>query len=122
LAQLKAVSTVPRHRYDVYSVAVQAACTVLFSLRSVPAPFKDLADQCSRAVTSVGLNTAEGLGRAGRDQGQHLRIAYGSALEATAALQMLSAVGAASPEAVDGALALLDRTRAMLWRLMHAAG
>jgi len=100
-------------------VAVEAACSVLPHVRSVPAPFKDLADQCSRAVTSVGLNTAEGLGRAGRDQGHHLRIAYGSALEATAALQMLSAVGALPADAAEAGLGLLDRSRAMLWRLLH---
>jgi len=120
LAQFNALPTVPRHRFDVYSVAVQAACSVLPSLRSVPAAYRDLADQCSRAVTSVGLNTAEGLGRAGRDQGHHLRIAYGSALEASAALEMLSTMGAVPLEATDTALSLLDRTRAMLWRLMHA--
>jgi four helix bundle protein len=67
----------------------------------------------------VGLNAAEGLGRAGKDRGYHFRIAYGSALEATAALQMLSSVGALPLEAAEDALSLLDRTRAMLWRLMQ---
>jgi len=88
-------------------------------LRSVPGHCRDLADQCSRAATSVGLNAAEGLGRAGRDRANHFRIAYGSALEATAALQMLSAVGAVPQDVAHNSLALLDRTRAMLWRLMH---
>jgi four helix bundle protein len=119
VAQLNSLSTVPRHRLDACTVAVQAACSVLPALRAVPAAYRDLADQCARAVTSVGLNTGEGLGRAGRDRGYHFRVAYGSALEAGAALQMLSAVGAVPSDVAQDGLALLDRTRAMLWRLMH---
>jgi four helix bundle protein len=85
----------------------------------VRAAYRDLGDQCSRAVTNVGLNAAEGLGRAGKDRGYHFRIAYGSALEATATLQMLSAVGGVPAGVAEEALAVLDRTRAMLWRLMQ---
>jgi four helix bundle protein len=81
--------------------------------------FRELGDQASRAVTSVALNLAEGSGRAGRDRCNHFRIAYGSALEASAALEMLLAVQAVPEKAAAEALKLLDGTRAMLWRLME---
>jgi len=122
MAPLKALSTVPATRpcLDLHSVSVQAACSVLPVLRSVPAPLRDLGDQATRAVTSVALNAAEGSGRFGRDRVNHFRIAYGSALEASAALEMLLTLGAVPESAAQQALALLDRSRAMLWRLMHA--
>jgi four helix bundle protein len=114
LAQLNSLVPVPRHRLDAYSVAVQAACLVLPHLRSVPAAYRNLGDQCSRAVSSVGLNAAEGLGRRGRVRDNHFRIAYGSALEATAALYMLSAVGGVPAVVAEEALALPDRPPARL--------
>jgi len=119
LAQFNALPTVPRHRFDVYSVAVQAACSVLPSLRSVPAAYRELGDQATRAVTSVSLNLAEGSGRLGRDCQNHFRISYGSALEASAALELLVAVSAIPEAAAAEALRLLDSTRAVLWRLLH---
>ena len=119
MAQLNSLHTVPRQRMDAYTVSVQAACSVLPSLHLVPAAYRDLGDQATRAVTSVALNLAEGSGRSGRDRFNHFHIAYGSALEASAALEILAAVGGVQAGAAEQALALLDRTRAMLWRLMH---
>jgi four helix bundle protein len=105
----------------VQSLAQEAARVVLPALRKAPGAFRELGDQATRAVTSVALNLAEGAGRAGKDKLQHYRIAYGSALEASAGLEMLAALGVLPQATADAALGLLDRTRAMTWRLLSAA-
>jgi four helix bundle protein len=122
VAQLNGNNPVQAPWYPLHAqgVAVRAAGVVLPHLRSVPAAYRRLADQATWAVTSVALNTAEGSGRAGRARNNHFRIAYGSALEASAALEILVAVRGVPEPAAAEALALLDRTRAMPWGLMHA--
>jgi four helix bundle protein len=57
--------------------------------------YGDLVDQFRRAVTSVALNVAEGLSRRGVEERQYFRVARGSALEASTALALLVAIGAA---------------------------
>ena len=66
---------------------------------------------------SSGL--AEGRGRSGRDRLHHFRIAYGSALEAASHLELLAAAGVVDGERVRELLSLLDRVRALTWRLIH---
>jgi len=90
-------------------------------VRRAPPTLRSLTDQAVRAVTSVPLNLAEGAGRRGRDRLHHWRIAYGSALEARTALEMLLATGAVDAEVAATADALLDRVAAMAWRLVHPA-
>ena len=80
---------------------------------------KSLADQIGRAGESILLNLGEGRMRAGLDRRDLWRRAAGSAAEVTVALQLARArgyVGASELAPVD---ALLDRVRAMLWRLTH---
>jgi len=78
VAQLKVLNPAQVSPYPLkaQAVALKAACLVLPHLRSVPAAYRDLGDQATRAVTSVALNLAEGSGRAGRDRCNHFRIAY----------------------------------------------
>ena len=102
-----------------HTVAVEAAAVVLGLARSVPAQLRFLADQLCRAACSAALNLAEGRGRSGRDRLHHYRIAYGSAKEAGSALQMLLAGGLVDAQQVAKACELLDRVRAMTWRLMR---
>ncbi len=102
-----------------HDLAVEAATLVLGLTRAAPARLKFLADQASRAACSVPLNLAEGSGRAGRDRLQHWRIAYGSALEAGSALGLLVDAASLDPERSRQAVELLDRVRAMTWRLLH---
>lgn len=78
-----------------------------------------LADQTRRAAQSIVLNLAEGRERTGRDRLHHYRISLGSAGELRAALDVALAWGYADAAAIAAALALLDRERAMLWRLAH---
>jgi four helix bundle protein len=87
----------------------------------LPLPLRALTDQAVRAVTSVPLNLAEGAGRRGRDRLHHWRIAYGSALEARTALELLVATGCVDVDAAATAEALLDRVAAMAWRLVRPA-
>lgn len=77
----------------------------------------DLADQARRAAFSMVLNLAEGAGRGGHDRTQHFRVAYASALEAQAALELLVATGHLGSDAAQPVIALLDRVAAMFWRL-----
>jgi four helix bundle protein len=103
--------------FEALESATKLAAWVLASLVQVPVAYKDLADQARRSITSVPLNLAEGAGRIGNDRTHHYRIAYGSAREATVAIQLLAAVGVIAPAdhaAIDGQL---DRVRAMTWRL-----
>ncbi|MBL6975354.1 MAG: four helix bundle protein, partial [Deltaproteobacteria bacterium] len=82
----------------------------------------DLVSQVTRASTSVPLNLAEGSGRTGRDRTYHYRIAYSSAREASTGIALLKTFGRVDVDAAARAQALLDRTRAMIWRLMHPRG
>ena len=111
--------TSQRTGFDAHDVAQQAAVVVLRLVRQAPPTLRALTDQTVRAVTSVPLNLAEGAGRRGRDRVHHWRIAYGSALEARSALQLLVATGSVDAAAAATAEALLDRVSAMAWRLVH---
>ena len=105
--------------FDAHDVARDAAILVLQLVRQTPPALRALTDQTVRAVTSIALNLAEGAGRRGRDRLHHWRIAYGSALEARTALELLVATGSVEAEAAAEAVALLDRVAAMTWRLVH---
>ena len=110
-----------RTGFDAHDLARDAAIVVLRLVRRAPPTLRALTDQTVRAVTSVPLNLAEGAGRRGRDRLHHWRIAYGSALEARTALELLVATGSVNNEAAATADALLDRVAAMAWRLVHPA-
>ena len=53
------------------------------------------------------------------DRLHHVRIAYGSALEAESHLELFAAAGTVDGERVRSLLALADRVRALTWRLAH---
>ena len=110
-----------RTGFDALDLAQRAAILVLDLLRSAPPTMRTLTDQALRAVTSVPLNLAEGPGRCGRDRLHHWRIAYGSALEARTALELLAATRCVDTGAAAAAEAMLDRVSAMTWRLVHPA-
>ncbi|MCB9727962.1 MAG: four helix bundle protein [Deltaproteobacteria bacterium] len=78
-----------------------------------------MGDQATRAGASAALNLAEGGGRFGRDRVQHYRIAYGSAREASMALELMVGAGAVPEAAGAEVLELLDRVKAMTWRMIH---
>jgi four helix bundle protein len=78
-----------------------------------------LANQLSRALTSVPLNLAEGNRRVGKDRTHLFRIAAGSAAEINACLDVAEAMGFLDSKALSESLALVDRVKTMCWRLTH---
>jgi four helix bundle protein len=79
----------------------------------------ELSSQIRAAASSVALNLAEGRKRTGKDRLHHWRIAAGSADEVRTALRVALAWGDLEEPDAAGALGLLDRVLAMLWRLTH---
>ena len=108
-----------KRRLEAHALALQAVGIIVPLAGKTPTPMKSVADQLIRASSSVALNLAEGNGRVGRDRIHHWRIAYGSALETSTALQILVAASYFPAETAAKAEALLDRVRAMTWRLIH---
>ena len=107
---------ITRPRFLALDLATSTAADCLTLLRGLHG---DLAEQVSRAVSSVALNLAEGSGRFGRDRIHHFRIAYGSAMEASTGLEILKHTGALNANQVQRVLEDLDRIRAMTWRAMN---
>ena len=95
----------------VYQAALALTPEVISLCRALPV---ELRSQVRRAMVSVALNIAEGGGRAGRDRQHHFRIAYASAREVSAGLEIGAAVTGMD---VIAAEEKRDRVRAMLWRL-----
>ena len=104
------------HAYQVAIELVRALRPLLVTLRTHD---RNLADQARRAATSVPLNVAEGRRRVGGDRLQLFRVALGSTAEIGAALDVALAWGYLAEDAIASALVLLDRERALLWRLTH---
>jgi len=76
-----------------------------------------LSTQLLRAAESVVLNVAEAHPTVGADRARRFRIAANEASECGAALDLLEIRGALDRETLKALRALLDRERAMLWRL-----
>jgi four helix bundle protein len=78
---------------------------------------RSLADQLTRAASSVALNVAEADYSDPGNKRARLYTAVGSANETRAAVRVALAWGYFAPKDAEVALALLDRVIAMLWRL-----
>ena len=102
-------------------IAYEVATELVRELRPLVPTIKkfdrSLADQITRAGTSVMLNLGEGRRRRGGDQRRFFDFAHGSASEILTALDTADAWG----WIVDArkARAVLDRLLALLWRLVH---
>ncbi|MCP4899372.1 MAG: four helix bundle protein, partial [bacterium] len=107
--------SLPNNNLIAYATALEAAGITLALVRTVPAPFKSLADQAIRAASSVPANLSEGQGRFGRDRFNHWRIAYGSAMEIDTFLRLLSSAGVVDISQAKKAADLFDQVRAMTW-------
>ena len=115
-------------KLQAYEVSLQAFAAVNDALDTVPprSGHGYLVAQCRRAVSSLVSNIAEGQGRkdasgSGADRVHFLRIAYGSAQEASSQLTQLMLLRLVPMSEVAKAEALLDRVRAMLWRLARSS-
>ena len=100
-------------------VAIEAAGVVNRLLDQLGPRHRDLVEQGKSAVNSVPLNLAEGNDRAGRDRQNHFNHARSTAGETIAVLRVAVAAGGFKPDQPLEAIALLDRVRAMTWRLLH---
>jgi four helix bundle protein len=76
-----------------------------------------LAKQLANASESIALNLGEGRLRVAGDKRRHFEIAAGSASEVTAALRIAAAKRYISRAELVELDELLDRVRAMLYRL-----
>ena len=106
------------NRLRAVSTAVALACDVEVTLRSVRR-HRNLLDQVKRAAESIALNLAEGAGRSGKDKSYHYKIAYASAGETQAGLEILLAYDAINQAAFNRLASQIDSIRAITWRLIQ---
>jgi len=76
-----------------------------------------LSTQLLRAAESVALNVAEAHPTVGADRARRFRIAANEASECGAALDLLEVRATIDAHTLEQLRTLLDRERAMLWRL-----
>jgi four helix bundle protein len=105
--------------FDVLEVALTALELLAPLEAKIRQRRKSLADEIGRAAESVALNTSEANQRAGLDRADLFRRAAGSASELTTALRIAKVRGYITAQDHAGVDAMLDRVRAMLWRLTH---
>jgi four helix bundle protein len=105
--------------FDTLDVAHQLIPSLRRAAVALTSRDPDLARQLRRAASSVPLNVAEGRRRAGKDSAHLYRVAAGSAAEVASILRVAADWGHVDAADTAEALALLDRLRAMLWRLTH---
>ena len=102
-------------------IALEVSYEVIASLRPIVPIIernnRDLADQITRAASSVALNLSEGQRLTKGNKPKHYSIAHGSANEVRAGLKTAIAWGWL--EDASEALGKLDRLLALLWRLTH---
>ena len=103
--------------FDAYDVSISLLRSLVPLFARLVAVDPKLEDQARRAATSIALNIQEANRRNGRDRRNRFRISLGSAAEVGAALDVAVAYGYIDEvDAVD-ARSLLDRVRAMTYRL-----
>ena len=108
-------------RFRVLDLAMSASQACVHISRHISRPFGDVVSQLTRAALSVPLNISEGAGRTGRARKNHYSIAYGSAQEASTAIEILLNMALIDENAAEHALDLLDQVRAILWTLMNGS-
>ena len=70
----------------------------------------------------IPLAIAEGQGRTGCDALHLYRIAYSTAKETSAVVELLAALDAVDGKLATAALRKLDRVQAMIWGLIRRSG
>ena len=105
--------------FETLDIAIEFLTALRRLLELVRQHDRDLAGQLQRAATSVAMCLGEGRERVGRDRPHLFRIAAGSAAEVDTGLRVALAWGFVTEGDVAQARALLDRVRAMIYRLLH---
>jgi len=105
--------------FDVYDCSLSLIRTLVPLLQRLVACDAKLADQLRRAAQSVALNIAEANRRTGKDRRNRFRIALGSAAEVASCVDVAVALGYTGEADHADAYALVDRVRAMTYRLAN---
>ncbi len=103
--------------FEAYDRSLELLSSLVPVYKTLRTQDPDLLKQLRRAAQSVQLNIAEANGRVGKDRRHLFRIAYASAGEVVAALQGAVASEDLTPTLVAKSLELVDRVRAMTYRL-----
>lgn len=103
--------------FDAYQRSLELLREMVPVLERLAAVDDNLAGQARRAATSVALNIAEGNRRTAKDRRNRFRIALGSAAEVASCLEVAVALRYVDEAAVAPLLALVDRVKAMTYRL-----
>lgn len=104
-------------RLDVYREAISFTAWVAQFMESNPRRAA-VRDQLDRASTSIALNIAEGNGKfSARDRCRFIDIAYGSAVECGACLDVYVARAMASSSDIEDGKEILKRIVSMLVKL-----
>ena len=109
---------------DAYVVSLELAKELHAPLEELRRRNRELENQARRALMSVVLNIAEGMGKIAtsrREQARYYGIARGSATELLACLDLCAAWELLDREVVAAARHKLDRIGAMLCRLIARA-
>jgi four helix bundle protein len=109
-------------RLDAYQCSLHFLRWLAPQLLTVGREHRDLADQLRRASSSIPLNIAEATGRRGKDRVQHNSIAYGSAKECLAALEVAEVFGLLNEGKNKDGKEMLERLIAMLAVMSGVAG
>jgi four helix bundle protein len=106
-------------REELIQIVIKTVAEAKPLVDSVQRRDKDLADQIRRALSSIGLNTAEGFGTSSRNGNARLRFesARGSLYEAQTGLQIAIAWGYFTPEEATATFTSLDSLAARLYGL-----
>ena len=105
--------------FDAYDVAIEIAQLMRPLIEKIRRHDKDLADQGRSAAQSIANNTAEGRRRFKGDRVHLFQIALGSTGETESTVHQGVAWGYLEEDETTDVLALLDREKAMLWKLSH---
>ena len=105
--------------FDVYDCSLSLVRCLVPVLERLLAHDAKLADQLRRAAMSVSLNIAEANRRTGKDRRNRFRIALGSAAEVASCLDVAVAFRYCGEVDHAEAHALVDRVRAMTYRLAN---
>ena len=103
--------------FDALEVSLQVLDSLARIEEQVRRRRKGLADEIGRAGESIALNLGEGRLRRDGDKRRHFEMAAGSASEVTVALRIAVAKGYITEAEAGEVDAVLDRVRAMLYRL-----
>jgi len=103
--------------FDAYDRSLQLLECLVPVVAKLRTQDPDLVKQLRRAALSVQLNIAEARGRVGKDRHHLFRVAYASAGEVRAALEGAVAFALVPRALVAPSLELVDRVRAMTYRL-----